>query len=70
MQGGVCCRGPGALWSEGVRRTLAPWTVQKPAMRPLSPRCHVALQEWPGLRKIRSGVRGSVPRGTPGLIPT
>lgn len=34
----------GALWSEGVQRTLAPWTVQKPAMRPLSLRSHVGLQ--------------------------
>lgn len=34
----------GALRSEGVRHTLAPWTAQMPAMRPLSLRCHVGLQ--------------------------
>lgn len=34
----------GSLWSEGVQCTLVPWTAHKPAMRPLSLRCHVGLQ--------------------------
>lgn len=49
----------------GVVVHLAPWRVQRPAMRPLSPRWCVGLPGVAGTAADRNGVRGgTVPRTT------